>query len=146
MAMVNRETVRDAMATLLNTALVGTGLPAQIVYNYRVGDLAGQSPVVVVSSAGSERPRFTPQGGRTRVYLQVDVFVLYSDESNWGEDEAEDRLDLIETTIADTIHANQNTTSWDAVDYATRTERIDVEVGGLEYAREMILLRVEVFG
>lgn len=144
--MVNRETVRDAMAALLNTALVGTGLPAQVVYAYRVGDLGGQSPVVVVSSAGSERPRMTAAGGRTTVRLQVDVFVLYSDESTWGEDEAEDRLDLIEKTIAETVEANQVTTNWQAVDYAAPSERVDVEVGGLEYAREMILLRVEVFG
>jgi hypothetical protein len=144
--MVNRETVRDAMAALLNTALVGTGLPAQAVYAYRVGDLGGQSPVVVVSSAGSERPRMTAAGGRTTVLLQVDSFVLYSDEGTWGEDDAEDRLDLIEKTIADTLHANQATTNWQAVDYAAQSERVDVEVGGLEYAREMILLRVEVYG
>lgn len=144
--MVNRETVRDAMAALLNTALVGTGLPVQAVYAYRVGDLGGQSPVVVVSSAGSERPRMTAAGGRTTVLLQVDVFVLYSDEDAWGEDEAEDRLDLIEKTIAETIHSSQVTANWQAVDYAAQSERVDVEVGGLEYAREMILLRVEVFG
>ena len=143
--MVNRETVRDAMAALLNTALVGTGLPVQAVYAYRVGDLGGQSPVVVVSSAGSERPRMTAAGGRTTVLLQVDVFVLYSDEGTWGEDDAEDRLDLIEKTIAETLHDNQVTTNWQAVDYAARSERVDVEVGGLEYAREMILLRVEVY-
>lgn len=144
--MVNRETVRDAMAALLNTALVGAGLPAQAVYAYRVGDLGGQSPVVVVSSAGSERPRMTAAGGRTTVLLQVDSFVLYSDEGTWGEDDAEDRLDLIEKTIADTLQANQATTNWQAVDYAAQSERVDVEVGGLEYAREMILLRVEVYG
>lgn len=143
--MVNRETVRDAMAALLETVLVGSGLPVQAVYAYRVGDLAGQSPVVVVSSAGSERPRMTAAGGRTTVRLQVDVFVLYSDEDTWGEDEAEDRLDLIEKSIAETVHANQTTTNWQAVDYAAPSERIDVEVGGLEYAREMILLRVEVY-
>lgn len=134
------------MAALLNTALVGTGLPVQAVYAYRVGDLGGQSPVVVVSSAGSERPRMTAAGGRTTVLLQVDVFVLYSDEDAWGEDEAEDRLDLIEKTIAETIHSSQVTANWQAVDYAAQSERVDVEVGGLEYAREMILLRVEVFG
>lgn len=144
--MVNRETVRDAMAALLQTALVGTGLPAQAVYAYRVGDFNGQSPVVVVSSAGSERPRMTSAGGRTSVYLQVDTFVLYSDEGTWGEDDADDRLDLLEKTIAETLHANQDTAAWDAVDYAARSERIDVEVGGLEYAREMIPLRVEVYG
>jgi hypothetical protein len=143
--MVNRETVRDAMAALLNTALVGTGLPVQAVYAYRVGDLGGQSPVVVVSSAGSERPRMTAAGGRTTVLLQVDVFVLYSDEGTWGEDDAEDRLDLIEKTIAETLHDNQVTTNWQAVDYAARSERVDVEIGGLEYAREMIPLRVEVY-
>lgn len=134
------------MAALLNTALVGTGLPVQAVYAYRVGDLGGQSPVVVVSSAGSQRPRMTAAGGRTTVLLQADVFVLYSDEDAWGEDEAEDRLDLIEKTIAETIHSSQVTANWQAVDYAAQSERVDVEVGGLEYAREMILLRVEVFG
>lgn len=144
--MVNRETVRDAMAALLNTALVGPGLPAQVVYAYRVGDLAGQSPVVTVTSAGSDRTRMTAAGHRTKVMLQVDVFVLYSDENTWGEDEAEDRLDLIEKTIAETIEVNQVTTNWQAVDYAAPSERVDVEIGGLEYAREMILLRVEVFG
>ena len=143
--MVNRETVRDAMATLLETALVGTGLPAQAVYGYRVGDFNGQSPVVTVSSAGSERPPMTARGGRTVVYLQVDTFTLYSDEGSWGEDEAEDRLDLLEKTIAETLHGNQVTANWQAVDYAARSERVDVEIGGLEYAREMIPLRVEVY-
>ena len=143
--MVNRETVRDAMATLLETALVGTGLPAQAVYNYRPADFNGQSPVVVVSSAGSERPRFTAAGGRTSVFLQVDTFTLYSDEGTWNEDDAEDRFDLLEKTIAETLHANQDTTNWDAVDYTSRSERIDVEIGGLEYVREMIPLRVEVY-
>ena len=52
---IGRETARDALAALLETALVGSGLPAQAVYNYQIGDFQGQSPVVVVSSGPSER-------------------------------------------------------------------------------------------
>lgn len=44
----NRETVRDAFTTLLSTALVGSGLPVQAVYGYKIGDFQGQSPIVIV--------------------------------------------------------------------------------------------------
>ena len=63
-----------------------------------------------------------------------------------GEAGRKDRLDLIEAMIADVIRDNQATASWSALDYATRTERVDVEIGGLEYAREVIPLKVEVYG
>ena len=53
MTITNRETVRDALGTLLSAALVGTGKPAQAFYGYMVGDFAGQSPVVVLTSSGT---------------------------------------------------------------------------------------------
>ena len=34
----SRATVRSALATLLEAALVGSGKPAQAVYGYQVGD------------------------------------------------------------------------------------------------------------
>lgn len=145
----NRETVRDAFVTLLRASLTGAGNPAEYVYGYRVGDFLGWSPVVVVSSAGSARQRMTVQGGWHKVYLQVDTFVLYSDGDDWTEGMAEDRLDLLESSIAAVIDANQVTAQWKAINYTgvnQRSARIDVEIGGVEYARESMLLEFETYG
>lgn len=139
----NRETARDALAALLTTALSSL---VEDVYNYRIGDFAGASPVVTVSSAGTVRRRATMQGSRATVYLQVDVFVLYSDEGSWGEDEAEDRIDAIESAIAGVVDANQQTDDWFALSHSERSQRVDVEIGGVEYIREMITLAAEVWG
>ena len=141
----NRETVRDAFAALVDTAMVGTGKPAQKTYNYRPADFGGQSPVVTVSSSGSERPRLTRAGGKAAFFLQVDWFVLYNDLSSWTEDLSEDRLDLIESTLAGVLDANQTTANWQALDYSDRSQRIDVMVGGVEYARESVTIKVEVY-
>ena len=142
----SRHTVRDAMATLLQTALVGTGLPVAAVYGYQVGDFAGQSPVVVVSSAGSRRVRMTRSGSRATFYLLISTFVMYSDGASWGEDDAEDAIDAIEALLADVIDDNQVTTNWQALDYSDRSQRISVEIGGTEYIYEAVEVSVEVFG
>lgn len=142
----SRETVRDGVATLLQTALVGSGLLAQAVYNYRIGDFAGASPVVTVSSSGIMRKPATMQGGQAAVFLQVDVFVLYSDEDGWGEDDAEDRLDAIEAAIAGVVEANRQTATWFDLIMAERSQRVDVVIGGVDYIREMIPLAAGVWG
>ena len=148
----NREAVRDAVATLLEDGLTGTGNPVQAVYNHQVGDFAGQSPVVVVSSAGSGRPAMTFSGNRATFWLNVHVFVLYSDEGDWGEDDAEDRLDLIEADIAGIVDTNRGPTDdWQKLGYgermsgAGRSQTGAVVVGGLEYRTELIPLQAEVF-
>jgi len=143
----NRETVRDALATLLETALTGSGNPAQAVYAYQVGDFGGRSPVVVVSSAGSERDHRT-MGERYHnfFYLNVYVFVLYADPgTDWGEDNAEDRVDLLEKEIADVLMDNFSTDDWVYIQLDGRSVRDSVEIGGQEYIREVIPVRVEVY-
>lgn len=143
----NRETVRDALATLLTTALVGTGLPVQQVYNYRTGDFAGKSPVVSVWSHGSDRRRMTARGSRARFNLQVDIFVLYAmADGTWTEAQADDVLDAVELLIAGVVDANQVTAYWGALDYVMESTRYDVAIGGVEYIQEAILLAAEVYG
>ena len=97
----SRATARKGLANLLTTALVGTGKPAQAVYAYQVGDFAGQSPVVVVSSGPMLRLRDTlGECYRSRFELRIYTFVLYADPaSNWTESDAEDALDTIEAAI-----------------------------------------------
>lgn len=139
----NRKAVRAAFAGLLVT---GLSTLAQTVYAYRIGDFGGQSPVVTVSSAGIARRRATMAGSRATMLLQVDVFVVYSAGSAWGEDEAEDRLDDIEAAIAAVIDGNQAGALWFALSQDGRSQRVDVEIGGAEYIREVLTVAVEVLG
>lgn len=145
--MNNRETTRDALTALLTTALVGTGLPCQAVYGYQVSDFHGKTPVVVVSSAGSAHERMTHQGNRSTFYFNIYSFVLYSDaDTGWTEADAEDRLDLIEKTIAETLETYRRYDGyWQGIDYSDRSQSDSVAIGGDDYRREIISVVVEVY-
>ncbi len=137
----NRKNVRAQFATLLSTAMVGTGLPVQAVYDYRVGDFAGNSPVVTVSSVGAARPAFTFRGAKPVYRLQVDVFVLYAmEDGTWTEEQAEDALDDIEKLLGDVIAANRSTAYWIGIEYVDVSQRVDVTIGGVDYIREAFVL------
>lgn len=146
MSVVSRQPARAGLAALLETALVGTGLPVQAVYAYQVGEFQGQSPVVVVTSGPMERLRDTMgECYRSRFNLLIYVFVLYADPgTSWGEDDAEDALDAIEALIADTLLTNARTANWDRLEYAGASDVDAVAIGGVEYRRELITLTVEV--
>ena len=139
----SRKDARKHLAGQLKAQLVGTGLPAQAVYDYRVGDFQGQSPVVVVSSGGSLRERFSFQGTKPKHALTIHVFVLYADETGaWTEADAEDALDDIEEIIANTLAANQKSSYWEAITPTAPSETSGVMVGGKEYRTEVITVRL----
>ena len=147
----SRKTVRDALAALLATALVGAGLPAEAVYAYRVADFGKKRSIVTVSGGGSNHPRFTNQGNRSTFYLYIHTFVLYSDAAqSWTEANAEDQLDLIESTIEGVLASHRRYAGyWEAIDYADRSNVVDLdltEYGGNEYRVEVTPLKIEVFG
>ena len=142
----SRKTVRDALASLLNTALTGTGKPAQAVYGYQVGDFQGQSPVVIVTSAGSERDQLTMATRRTsHFHLNIHILVLNADPSSgWTEAMAEDALDTIEQLVDQTLAANLVTTTWRDVAYDGRSTVINVALGGSDYRYELIPVAIAV--
>lgn len=145
---VNRETVRDALYAVLNTALVGTGKPADKAFGYLAGELGTPVSAVVVTSAGSERERTDPGQQTFDVWFYYDVYtyVLYNDGGAWTEAEGEDKRDLIEKTIADVVQDNTTNAAWDDLQYAGRTTATEVEIeGGITYFVERIPLRVRVF-
>ena len=143
MSTTSRKAARKQLASILQTALVGTGLPAQAVYDNQVGDFQGQSPVVVVSSGGTLWERFTAQGMKPKFALTIHVFVLYADEAGtWTEADAEDALDDIDQIIGQTISANQKSDYWQALTYANPTQTGSVEIGGKEYRTEQSIVRL----
>jgi hypothetical protein len=141
---INRETVRDAFVALMTTELVGDGKPVQALYGYQAGDFQGQSPVVIVASAGSEREKFSLKAQRSLLYLNIFTFVLYSDQDTWGEDDAEDRIDLIEKEIADLVRDNRTTANWIDLQLDGRSNLSSLMVGGQEYRLETMTVRMEV--
>lgn len=135
----SRKVVRDKLAELLQTELVTTLGIAQAVYAYRIGDFAGASPVVVVSSGGSRRERLSFQGQRPVYYLTIHVFVLYNDEAGtWDESDAEDALDGIEAGVNNVVAANPSLSDfWISLAHSDRSSTGSVEISGVEYRTEI---------
>ena len=147
----SRETGRDALTTLLTTALVGTSLPVQEVRNYLSLDFGGASPVVqVVAAATPVRERFGigTVKFKTRFRYEVQIFVIDAvmGDTAWTRQSVEDRLDLIEKKIADVVADNRNNPpTWNDLRHSPDTQPLlRVSVGGDDYWLETVLLEMEV--
>lgn len=147
MTINNREMVRDALGTLLSAALVGTGKPAQAFFGYMVGDFAGQSPVVVLTSAGTQQEqRQTTSRQKNGYFFTIFTFTLYAqDGTTYGEDDVEDVVDLLEKTIRETLANNRSTVNWAFIEYDGRSVVDTTMIAGEEYRRESIPVRVDVY-
>jgi len=116
----NRETVRDAFAALLNTALVGSGLPVSVVYAYPIGKIE-QTPTVCVASSGTARQRAGIGDSRWNNYFVLEVFTFVRDADtagSWTEAQVEDQLDLIDKKIADCVADNRVNANWNNISFA----------------------------
>ena len=144
MTLTSRETVRDGLATLLGT-LAGDGNPVQSVTGHGLSALDEVSHIVVMSS-GSTRAPGTHGHNWSIMYLTVQGWVLYTDQGDWGRDDAEDKLDEIEKEIADLLETNRYYSGyWDMIEYDGRSRVSEVTtVTGLPYLVETIPLRMEL--
>lgn len=147
MTIANRETTRDALAALLSAALVGTGKPAQAFYGYMVGDFGSKSPVVALTSSGTEQEqRAVTSRQKNSFYFTIFTFTVYAqDGTTYGEDDVEDLVDLLEKTIRETLANNRSTANWALIEYDGRSVVESVMVAGEEYRREAIPVRVDVY-
>lgn len=137
MSSTSRETARDALVTLLTTALVGPGLPAKTVTGAKVTSLKGLTPLVSILSAGTLRERLTFQGDKPTFYLEVQVWVRQAC-TGWTNAQAEDALDTIESLIAAVIEGNRATAEWEALEYRAPSEVREVVVAGDPFYMERI--------
>ena len=143
----NRKTVRQAWGSILQTALVGASKPVQVVYDHLVSSWGGQSPVVMVTVAGTRRDAELThdQNYSPAVFLETHVLVKYAQFDNageqiWGDDDASNKLDDIEKSITDA--AVDNPSLGGVVDtFRPSEERSRIEyltVSGHAYVREII--------
>lgn len=145
--LIDRATVRGQLAALLTTGLVGTGKPVQAVYSYRIGDFGGRSPIVIVTSDGSDRSKLAQVSrAKTTFSFIVYVFVVYNTmDGNWTEGDAETRLDLIEKTISQIVIENDSVPGQWAILSRSESKTDDVELGGALYRREIIPVEVTLY-
>jgi hypothetical protein len=143
----SRETARDALATLLEAALVGSGKPCEAFYGYQVADFGGRSPIAMLVSDGSERDQQTMSTRRVSVFHFLIVsFTLYKGAS-WTEAQSQDAMDSIEQIVDETLAANLvNGTTWSDIGYDGKTSTGIVQIlGGDSYRYESIPIRVVVY-
>jgi hypothetical protein len=147
----NRETARDKVVTLLLADLVGTGKPAAQVLGHKAGkaDFEAGVPLVAVLSRATHRERMTRQGSRATFTFEIHSLVLAasSDGTTWTEAMAEDRLDLIDATIAGTVDTFNNAAKTDTVTMIGLGESAvgELPIGGEAYLEEVTPCTVEVF-
>lgn len=136
----NRKTLRAAVATALSYHLPS----AQVVYAYGKAQFGAQTPVVVVTSAGSERQRISMRETRLTAMFDIHTFVLHRDGASWTEQQAEDALDDLENQIALFVDQNRATESWHDLGYAGATNARDtVVLEGIAYLHEVVSLAVQ---
>lgn len=145
MTVASRATVRSALATLISTYVTS----AQIVYDHEPGDLGSESPVIVVSSQGSERPRLTFQGNQSAFSFSVDIFTLAAETASGSYTYADsaDVVDACEAQLAELIASQQENGFWSQIQYAGNSQ-IDFGIfnaDGVFRFRERILLRITLF-
>lgn len=138
----SREIVRDALVTLLTTALVGAGLPVKTVTGSKVKNLEGLTPLVSVLSDGTVRERKTFQGTFPTFYLVLQVWVT-QEATGWTNAQAEDALDRIESIIADVFIDNVETDNWTLLSITDRSRILEVTSGGRLYFVESFPVQVQ---
>lgn len=142
---VNRKTARKHLAGLFKAGITS----AEKVFEAGPDKLKGQTPIIYLSSSGSERTRWTAQGFLTKPYYNVHVLVLRSKaDENYTTEDAEDILDDIENQVAVVIDNNQIAKGlWDAIDYAGRTNADGTVIeDGLVYIHEIIPIKISLLG
>ncbi len=140
----SRKDIRTALANLLRANVSA----AQAVYAYPPGDIAGQSPVLVVSSRGSRRSDLTFQGQQHDARLAIDVYAAVPiTAGSYTDETAADVLDTIEAQIADVVRdTSVLEPTWQAIDLDGDST---IEIGvwdGAPYYRERIPITVTVYG
>jgi hypothetical protein len=132
-------------STLRN--LIATAIPSATVLKYRKADPKGVSPLIMVCSGGTNRPRATLKGSFPVHTIRIYSLVLHSDPgTGWTEELAEDLLDAHEEVISQVLDDNQKVEGvWQRISYTDASEAERVQIGGVSYLLEVMLLDVQEF-
>lgn len=111
MAIKTRKEIRQHIATLLQTALTGSGNPAQQVYNH-FRSAFDESPVVCVVSAQIDQSALAFATDEAFYGYEILVFVDRDPDANYTEEDAENKLDEIAQSLFSWIETNARLASY----------------------------------
>ena len=143
--LTNRKHIRRALHPLLVSSLAAEGnllIPEANIFKGRLANPKGQSPLVYITSGGSDRPPLTIRQKQAIFRIEIYSLTLLVDPNNneWTEEMAEDLLDDIEARIKHVVESNPKMDKlWTSVEYiegGTTIER--VPLAGHDYLVEMI--------
>jgi hypothetical protein len=112
----NRRTIREQL-----TAMLASAMPSALAFfDHEPGDLGSASPIVVVSSQGSNRPRMTFQGASAIFSFTVDIYTLAAESATgtYTYADSADVVDACEAELAAFVAANQENGAWSTIQYA----------------------------
>lgn len=142
---INRKTIREALATLIDTKFNSTW----DVFNYKTPKFNGKARNIVVSSAGSKRSIMgaAASDADTSFRFRIFIFVLYaSDTESWDAQDSEDALDTAEKDLTDVLTDNQQTANWNKLSIEGESDPDNViDEGGQVFRREIITVRTEIY-
>jgi len=137
--MINRKDIRSKALALLIPHLSA----AQEVLKHKPSKIEGQTPIVYLTSSGSNRPPLTSRGLKSQVMLNIHILVLQSKEDeNYTNENSEDLLDDLEFGVALFVETSQRAEgSWISIDYdgKTNADNVIIEEGHV-YTHEIIRL------
>jgi len=146
--LTNRETIRDALKTLIETHLETTNtlIGEFFAFQPTAEEMGGQSPVGWISSGGSEIDDFTMNQRKLTTFDFTVQFVILLASGNSAT--AEDRIDAINKEMRDLFsHEDQRAKlgdgGWNKLELGKSACGYSI-IGGKEYRTEVYPLTVEV--
>ncbi len=132
----SRAEVRQELAKYLKGAMPS----AQEVYHFQKSDFGKASPVVYITSSGSNRQRLTRAGYQSHFKLNVHLWVLQvSKDGAWTEEQAEDALDQLEKELAEACLNVQGSRLISFIEYEGQSNADGITIiGGEPYLHEIV--------
>lgn len=145
---INRKTVRQALAAGLSAALVhttpGDGKPIDALYRYRISKIEKNFVIVVTSAPADRKKQAQPTRVASFIQLEIVIFTIYS-TTNFTEEDSEDKADDLEKAVGDWIEDNDTTDDWEELQQSGPSEYDVVTlVNGKTYRIETIPVRLQV--
>ena len=143
--MVSRKAIRKKLKELLE----GISL-LQDAYHYKPHTFEGQSPVIYITSSGTNTRWLTGQGFQNSIYVNLHICTLYASTLGetiaYQEEQAEDLLDDIEAAIRNVLKDNAAVAGhWQGLRYFDRSNAdTPMLIEGDLYLHEIIPLVMEV--
>lgn len=145
----NRQTIRERLASKIDTALDSTW----DVFNYGTISFNGKARNVVVASSDTEYPQ--DGAGAEEVSASdadfdfaVTIFILYaSDGQSWTPQNSQDALDLGRKLVTDVLRDNRKDAGyWNRLSMVGKS-RVSVvpDEAGVPYRYETIFVRTEIY-